>query len=97
MNQVGWRFYILFVICNLTNALFFWALLPETSKVPLEAMDNLWENAPWFVPTMRRKDYLAEWEDKKETIAHGGTVEPGVDEYHHATVEGKEKDPERFS
>jgi hypothetical protein len=55
-------------VCNFTNAIFFWALLPETSKVPLEAMDNLWENAPWFVPTMRRKDYLAELEQHKEEI-----------------------------
>ena len=47
---------------------FFWALLPETSKVPLEAMDDLWKNAPWFVSTMRRKDYLAELEQHKEEI-----------------------------
>lgn len=31
-------------------------------------MDNLWENAPWFVPTMRRKDYLAELEHEVEDV-----------------------------
>ncbi|KAF8538678.1 putative MFS sugar transporter [Trichophaea hybrida] len=60
MKQVAWRYYILFVVCNFTNAAFFWALLPETSKVPLEAMDRLWEKAPWFVPKMKREDYLKE-------------------------------------
>ncbi|KAI5815028.1 putative MFS sugar transporter [Pyronema omphalodes] len=69
MNRVGWRYYILFVVCNFTNAVFFWALLPETSKVPLEAMDRLWENAPWFAPIMRRKDYLAELEREAEEVA----------------------------
>ena len=34
----------------MTNALFFWAVLPETAKRPLEEMNYLFKNAPLFVP-----------------------------------------------
>ncbi|RPB00986.1 putative MFS sugar transporter [Choiromyces venosus 120613-1] len=74
MTQIGWRFYILFIICNITNAIFFWALLPETAKVPLEAMDKLWETAPWFVPTMERKNYLGDLERRENEIQEKHTV-----------------------
>ncbi|KAI7624913.1 sugar transporter STL1, partial [Hortaea werneckii] len=57
MESVGWRYYILFVVCNFTNALFFWAFQPETKKRPLEEMNYLFTNAPLFVPTMNMKDY----------------------------------------
>ncbi|KAF2870760.1 general substrate transporter [Massariosphaeria phaeospora] len=58
MTAVGYRFYILFVVCNLTNAIFFWAILPETAKRPLEEMNYLFTNAPLFVPGMKK----VEWE-----------------------------------
>lgn len=45
------------VVCNFTNALFFWAIQPETAKRPLEEMNYLFTNAPIFVPTMNMKDY----------------------------------------
>lgn len=45
------------MICNFTNALFFWAIQPETKKRPLEEMNYLFTNAPIFVPTMNIKDY----------------------------------------
>ncbi len=44
-------------VCNFTNAVFFWAVLPETAKRPLEEMRNLFTNAPWFVPTMKSDKY----------------------------------------
>lgn len=38
-------------------------------------MDNLWESAPWFIPTMNRKDYLGELEHRTEEImGEKGTV-----------------------
>lgn len=83
MEEVKWRFYFLFVICNFTNALFFWCLLPETAKVPLESMDALFENAPWFVPSMRRQDFLGELENRREQIAEKGADEAYVE---HAKV-----------
>ncbi|CAI6331022.1 unnamed protein product [Periconia digitata] len=57
MEAVGYKFYILFVVCNLTNAIFFWAVLPETAKRPLEEMKYLFTNAPFFVPGMKGQDY----------------------------------------
>jgi hypothetical protein len=44
-------------VCNFTNALFFWAFMPETAKRPLEEMNYLFTNAPWFVPTMKKQDF----------------------------------------
>jgi hypothetical protein len=57
MTNVRYRFYILFIVCNFTNALFFWAFMPETAKRPLEEMSYLFTNAPWFVPSMK-EDYV---------------------------------------
>ncbi|KAF2635468.1 general substrate transporter [Massarina eburnea CBS 473.64] len=57
MEAVGYKFYILFAVCNCTNALFFYAVLPETAKRPLEEMKYLFTNAPIFVPGMKRNDY----------------------------------------
>ena len=50
ITAIGWRFYIIFIICNLTSALFFWAFLPETRGLNLEDMDDLFYNSPTFVP-----------------------------------------------
>ena len=58
MTDVRYRFYYLFAICNFTNALFFWAFMPETARRPLEEMTYLFTNAPWFVPTSKPDDYL---------------------------------------
>ncbi|KAF2188041.1 MFS sugar transporter-like protein [Zopfia rhizophila CBS 207.26] len=57
MEQVRYRYYFLFIICNLTNALFFWAVLPETAKRPLEEMNHLFTHAPLFIPGMKKTDY----------------------------------------
>ncbi|PNS16959.1 High-affinity glucose transporter [Sphaceloma murrayae] len=58
MQTIAWRWYILFIVGNLTNALFFWAFLPETAKRPLEEMNYLFTNAPLFVPGMKKGDLL---------------------------------------
>ncbi|KAK4635929.1 MFS glucose transporter mfs1 [Fulvia fulva] len=57
IENIGWRFYLVFVICNFTNAIFFWAIQPETAKRPLEEMNYLFTNAPLFVPSMNMKDF----------------------------------------
>ncbi|KAF2141364.1 uncharacterized protein K452DRAFT_272171 [Aplosporella prunicola CBS 121167] len=54
LNDIGYKYYILFVVCNFTNALYFWCILPETKQRPLEEMNFLFTNAPLFVPTMDR-------------------------------------------
>ncbi|KAJ9141920.1 High-affinity glucose transporter [Pleurostoma richardsiae] len=57
INNTHWRYYLLFVICNFTNAVFFYLLLPETKKLPLEEMNYLFTNAPWIVPGTDRSAY----------------------------------------
>ncbi|PGH27372.1 hypothetical protein AJ80_00850 [Polytolypa hystricis UAMH7299] len=77
MTNIRYRFYFLFIICNFTNAIFFWAFLPETAKRPLEEMSYLFTNAPWFVPGMKKNDYspgdlekkLEERQRKQATMA----------------------------
>jgi hypothetical protein len=38
VSSIGWKYYILFIVCNLTNAIFFWAFQPETKGLNLEDM-----------------------------------------------------------
>nr|OQO26525.1 hypothetical protein B0A51_07928 [Rachicladosporium sp. CCFEE 5018] len=49
MQRLGWKFYLLFVVCNFTNAIYFWATQPETKQRPLEEMNYLFTNAPWVL------------------------------------------------
>jgi hypothetical protein len=77
INSINWRYFLLFVVCNFTNAIFFWAFMPETAKRPLEEMNALFSGSSWFVPTMRKEDFethdleqrLAENEQKEKAIA----------------------------
>lgn len=50
VTAIRWRYYIIFIVCNLTNTLFFWAFLPETKGLNLEDMDELFYQSPTFVP-----------------------------------------------
>lgn len=59
MESVRYRYYYLFIICNFTNAIFFWLLLPETKKLPLEEMNYLFSNSPWIVVGTRKEDYVS--------------------------------------
>lgn len=76
MTDVRYRFYILFVICNFTNAVFFWAVMPETARKPLEEMSYLFSNAPWFVPTTDMGNYASgDMERRLEEQKHKQGVE----------------------
>ncbi|KAK3639156.1 hypothetical protein LTR22_017532 [Elasticomyces elasticus] len=50
VSSIGWQYYIVFVVCNLGNAVFFWAFLPETKGLNLEDMNELFRDHPTFVP-----------------------------------------------
>lgn len=49
IHNVHWRYFLLFVVCNFTNALFFWATMPETARRPLEEMKALFSDGKWIV------------------------------------------------
>jgi hypothetical protein len=50
VTAIGWKYYIVFIVCNFTNALFFWAFQPETKGLNLEDMNELFRDHPLFVP-----------------------------------------------
>jgi hypothetical protein len=50
LQRIGWKFYLVYVVLNFTNALVFWAFFPETSGIPLEEMDFLFSESATFVP-----------------------------------------------
>ncbi|EMC98473.1 hypothetical protein BAUCODRAFT_427418 [Baudoinia panamericana UAMH 10762] len=55
VDAIGWKYYVVFIICNFTNAIFFWAFQPETKGLNLEDMDELFRDHPVFVPTSHWK------------------------------------------
>jgi hypothetical protein len=78
ISDIGYKYYFVFIVCNFTNAVFFWALLPETRKVPLEEMNDLFQNAPLFVagkdmtryrnPDLERR--VADISTEKRAVSH---------------------------
>lgn len=58
ITNIGWKFYLVFVVGNATNAIFFWLVLPETARKPLEEMNFLFSNTPWLVVGQRRKQIV---------------------------------------
>ncbi|RDW62726.1 MFS sugar transporter-like protein [Coleophoma crateriformis] len=69
MTNVGYRYYFVFIICNFTNAVFFYLLLPETARLPLEEMNYLFTNAPWIVPGTDKAKYVTDYEADLERRA----------------------------
>ena len=68
------------VVCNFTNAIFFWAVQPETAKRPLEEMNYLFTNAPLFVPTMNMKEFdLHDLENRVQEVERKGSVNSHVE------------------
>ncbi|KAE9376701.1 general substrate transporter [Stipitochalara longipes BDJ] len=57
IHSISWRYFLVFVVCNFTNAIFFWAFMPETAKRPLEEMNVLFSGSNWFVPSMKASDF----------------------------------------
>ena len=69
MTNVGYRYYFLFIICNFTNALFFYLFLPETARLLLEEMNYLFTNAPFLVAGHDKQAYKAGYAEDLERRA----------------------------
>ncbi|KAG0648207.1 High-affinity glucose transporter [Hyphodiscus hymeniophilus] len=82
LAAIGWRYYILFIVCDVTNALFFYFFLPETKGVTLEAMDDLFTNSPILVPGSK-------WEPPLEVDVdrRAGKIEAGVETHELENIE----------
>lgn len=75
MKTIGWKWYYLFIVCNFTNALFFWAFLPETAGRPLEEMSYLFSHAPIFTPGSSRYDFsTGDLERRVEEVERKGSI-----------------------
>lgn len=78
MTNIGYRYYYLFIICNFTNALFFYLFLPETKNLPLEEMNYLFTNAPYLVAghdkSLYRAGYAEDLERRAVEIREKGGV-----------------------
>lgn len=90
MAAVSWKYYLLFVICNFTNAAFFWAVLPETKKLPLEEMNYLFTHAPWFVPGTDKAAYQADFQGDLERRAREYGEKRDLAAGHEEDVDGGE-------
>lgn len=76
MAQVGWKYYLLFVVCGFSNAIFFWAFLPESRRIPLEFLDTYWNEAPYFIPGWKNKpDYTHILQDEVEELDLKANIE----------------------
>lgn len=83
LNNIGWRYYLVYVVCNFANAIIYWSLFPETSGIPLEEMDQLFSESPIFVPLSKwtpsgtkGKTKLEVHVEKHESLAlHGSPFE----------------------
>ncbi|KAI0134562.1 MFS sugar transporter [Xylariales sp. AK1849] len=81
-NVGGWRYFIVFVVCNFTNAVFFYLVLPETKGLPLEEMNYLFTNAPLIVPGSDKSTYTANLSADLERRA-AEVREKGTAQEHH--------------
>ncbi|KAI0760348.1 general substrate transporter [Fomes fomentarius] len=86
-DNVGWKFYIVFAICGFSNALYFWAFLPETKGIPLEELDAYFNTVPIFIPSA--KVYVPDATTREEELRQGKVIVPEGTESE--LVYGKEK------
>lgn len=76
MESVGYQFYFLFIVCNITNAIFFWLFLPETARRPLEEMNELFSSNSWIVAGKASKRYNGhDLENRLHEKEHHGSVD----------------------
>lgn len=79
LAAIGWRYYILFIVCDVTNALFFYFFLPETKGVTLEAMNDLFTNSAWIVPGSKWKPAMEVDVDRLAEIKQLGGGKGGLE------------------
>jgi len=78
MADVGYRFYFLFIVCNFTNAIFFWLFLPETARRSLETMNAFFTEAPLLVPGRTKKYAPPERMNSEATVGKEENVSEGA-------------------
>jgi hypothetical protein len=72
----------------------FWAFYPETKKIPLEEMNALFRNMPWFIPTAppsRMIEGVNQLKKKVERYCGGDLREKGM----HVEAEHQQQEHEQ--
>jgi MFS family permease len=69
MTNIGYKYYFVFIICNFTNAVFFYLFLPETKNLPLEEMNYLFSHTPILVAGHNKGRYEAGYAEDLERRA----------------------------
>jgi hypothetical protein len=77
ISAIGWKYYIVFIVCNFVNGIVFWAFLPETKGLSLEDMDEMFYNSPTFVTGSKWVPHSHLDEDARR-IANGEDYADGV-------------------
>ncbi|KAH8637778.1 hypothetical protein IG631_05548 [Alternaria alternata] len=77
ISAIGWKYYIVFIVCNFVNGIVFWAFLPETKGLSLEDMDEMFYNSPTFVPGSKWVPH-SHLDDDARRIANGEDYVDGV-------------------
>lgn len=85
ISAIGWKFYVIFIVCNFTNGLFMWAFLPETTSLNLEDMDELFEESPVFVPGSKWRP-SRDVDEEAERIRRGEAGKIGEEVEHREVV-----------
>lgn len=70
ITAIGWKYYIVFIVCNLTNAIFFWCFQPESKALNLEDMDEMFRDHPLFVPGSKWQPSSHVDENAREIAKH---------------------------
>jgi len=87
MTDIGYKYYFLFIICNFTNAVFFYLFLPETARLPLEEMNYLFTHAPLLVARHDKNAYKANYAEDLERRAAEIERKGGVLGHHDEDLE----------
>lgn len=92
MTNIGYKYYFVFIICNFTNAVFFYLFLPETKNLPLEEMNYLFTHAPFLVAGHDKSKYKAGYaEDLERRALEIQDKHAIVDAHEHEHVENEPK------
>lgn len=79
IQNIGWKFFLLFVVCNITNAICFYLFFPETTKISLEKMTVMFDELPYIVIGQDTKKYRVvehhlDAQGKEAEVEKDGTV-----------------------
>ncbi|ORX38169.1 general substrate transporter [Kockovaella imperatae] len=80
-DSIGWKYYLVFTICSMTNAIFFYLFFPETRGRTLEEMDELFRTMKLIVPLDKSAERVGK-HSREEQLAIAGELKQEVEVQH---------------